>query len=66
MVLILKSSNTGSNNHNISVKEISGLKHKYNIQAVNYILVDVNWKDVLECNHNNQTFQAVREFLTKK
>ena len=66
MLLILKSSTTTSHNHSIAIKEIAGLKHNYNIEAAKYVLVDVSWKHVLECYHNNQTFHAVKEFLIKK
>ena len=66
MLLILKSSNTGSNNHSIAVKELTDLKHNYNVEAAKYVLVDVSWKRVLDCDHNNQTFDAVREFLLKR
>ena len=37
MLLILKFSKSGSNNHNIKIEAV-----KYNIEAVKYDLVDVN------------------------
>ena len=66
MLLILKSSTTSTHNHIITIKEIAGLKHGYNIEVAKYVLVDVSWRHVLDSDHNNQTFHSLKEFLLKK